>query len=171
MTEVAGQRVWTGSLRRLSLLASLLAAFALAIIFTMTVPLRVGDCGPPDPYLLRYLGAPFFYSTGYGVASSLEATIWAGPLLANISLLAAVIFGLNTLNNRRAARVRNVPRKWLLWLLIVTSAGLITASSRLIVETHNVLWTLASPNVTSDACDIRFDPFTDTSAWVRTPDL
>lgn len=169
MTEATASGVWTGSLRRLSLLASLLAVFALAIIFTMAVPLRVGECGPPDPYLLRYLGAPFFYSTGYGVVSSLEATIWAGPLLANVTLFAAVLFGFNALNNRRASRMQRVPPRWILWLLIVTSSGLIVLSSWVIVEAHNVLWTLAGPNVTAAACDIRIDPFTDTDAWVTTP--
>lgn len=169
MTEASATGVMTGSLRRLSLLASLLAAFALAISFTMAVPLRVGECGPPDPYLLRYLGAPFFYSMGYGVVSSLEAAIWAGPLLANVALFAAVIFGLNALNNHGASRAGRVPPRWFLWLLIVTSSGLIVVSSWVIVEARNVLWTLAGPDVTAAACDIRIDPFTDSDAWVTTP--
>lgn len=169
MSEENASGVWMGSLRRLSLLATLLAAFALAIIFTIAVPLRVGDCGPPDPLLLRYLGAPFFYSTGYGVVSSQEATIWLGPLLANVLLFTAVIFGLNALNNRRASRRGRVRPRWFLWLLIATSASLIAVSSWVIVEAHNVLWTLAGPDVTSATCDIRIDPFADTNAWVTTP--
>lgn len=168
MTKAA-PRVLPQSPRRLSWLASLLAAFALAITFIMAVPLRVGECGPPDPYLLRYLGAPFFHSTGYGASSSLEATIWAGPFLANIAVITALILSLNALNKRRPSRAGRVPRRGYLLGMIAMSSFLIVGSSWLIAAAHNVLWTLASLAVTAPACDIRFDPFTDTEARVTEP--
>lgn len=166
MTEAA-QLVVAQSLRRLSLLSSALAAFAFAILFIVLVPLRVGECGPPDPYLLRYLGAPFFHTTGYGAASSLEATIWAGPFLANAALIATAIFGMVTLINRRPKPAHRVARRGYLLVIIAVSSCLIIGSAWIITEAHNVLWTLSSPEVSSASCDIRFDPFTDTDAWVR----
>lgn len=150
--------------RRLPLLATLLAAFAFSIIFILIVPLRVAECGPPDPYLLRYLGAPFFHSTGYGAGSSLEARIWAGPWIANIGVIAALVFGVGVVAQRRR---RKAPNPVLVWGVIGVSAALIIGAGRIIVVAHSVQWTLDSPEVTEQDCDIRFDPFTEPRAWVR----
>ena len=88
MTDATQPRGQSQRPQQRAFLASLLASVAFALVFVMLVPLRVAECGPPDPGLLRYLGAPFFHSTGYGFASSLEARIWAGPWIANVIVIA-----------------------------------------------------------------------------------
>mgnify|MGYP001058849530 FL=1 len=67
-------------------------AIAIACVIVVEFPFRVADCGPPDPYIIRYLGAPFFYRSGYGLSSSLEAHFWVLPLLGNVIVLAAGAF-------------------------------------------------------------------------------
>ncbi len=65
------------------------------------------------------------------------------------------------------ASTLNVPRRGFALVIIALSSTLILGASWIIVETHNVLFTLASPEVSAVSCGIHFDPFTDTDAWVR----
>ena len=77
--------------KRLILGNFIFVSIAVACLIAIMVPFRVADCGPPDPYLIRYLGAPFFSGTGHSIGSSLESSFWAVPLLANIILLSAIL--------------------------------------------------------------------------------
>lgn len=67
-------------------------AVAVALVICLAFPFRVADCGPPDPFLVRFLGAPFFHGTGHTIASSGVSRAFVLPLAANVALMSGMIF-------------------------------------------------------------------------------
>ena len=164
------QRVWTPGLRRLYAAYAIISAFALGLVVTVGLPFRVADCGPADPLLLRYLGTPFFHSTGTGIPSSLESRLWIGPLLANSAIAAVVIFALNALLRRRPSRRARVPRAASIRIGLGLSVVLMLAVAAVLILANDVQWTFAGPNVDAATCDIRFDWNPDRAAWQGAPE-
>lgn len=138
MTEAVSEAaagLWRESLRRLALLATLLACFTVSVAFMTTVPLRVGAFGPADPILLRGLGAWFFETGTYATRAAANLT---APLLALLlaSLLAGIL-GIGVLNRPIA-----LPRL-LFRALISTSVALIVVSAWIVGDAYTLLLALA----------------------------
>ena len=148
---------------RLLLVSMLAASLLVGLVVTMAVPFRVADCGPADPMLLRYLGGPLLHSTGTGIPSSLESRIWAGPFLANVALVAVVVFGLQILGIRGHCP----PRARVLWIALSVASAAIMVLALLVVNANSVEWTLNGPPITAEVCDIRFEFSPDHRGWQR----
>lgn len=131
---------------------------AIAVLF----PFRVADCGPADPFLIRYLGAPFFSRTGHTISSSLESEFWALPLMVNILLMTGVIFPVFLVLGKIWPWCANRLQAWITCALVVPSLLWIGLMVYFVWYMNSFMWTGALPDHPGAFCNISWQLVPDT---------